>query len=319
MPPSSSGQRHSCFPPSYAAPDGLSTAPLLLVQLYAAHFRHLDFFPVWSSSDAYGLGSPVLLYYNRAFFYLAGLIYVLMGGLKLSVVGTVAIFLAIGAYGMRRALGVVTNSRLLCAVGSVGFLFTNYVFTDWLWPRGDLAEFSALMIVPWLPYWCSASGQRSENVDRSEHGVGDLALHLPQRDDAADDLDDRRTRPACRIEGLLGHDLDGGRPRSRDVGPAVERRARRDGHPDRRAGGAHRLPGDRDQLRGEGDARWLHRSAARRGAPAGVGERAPARLGVEDDRHVAGAQRRAPCLSRAAGSPGDPDPGQAVVVARQER
>jgi hypothetical protein len=28
------------------------------------------------------------------------------------------------------------------------------VFTDWLGPRGDLAEFSALMIVPWLLYWC---------------------------------------------------------------------------------------------------------------------------------------------------------------------
>ena len=55
---------------------------------------------------------------------------------------------------MRQALGIVTNSRLLRTVGSLGFLFTNYVFTDWLDPRGDLAEFSALMIVPWLLYWC---------------------------------------------------------------------------------------------------------------------------------------------------------------------
>ncbi len=132
-----------------------STAPLLLVQIYAAHFRHLDFLPVWSSSDGIGMGSPVLLYYHRAFFYIAGLIYALFGGaLKASVIATIAIFLAVGAYGMRRALGVVTNSRLLRTVGSVGFLFTNYVFTDWLDPRGDLAEFSALMIVPWLLYWC---------------------------------------------------------------------------------------------------------------------------------------------------------------------
>jgi hypothetical protein len=122
--------------------------------MYAAHFRHLDFLPVWSSTDGDGLGSPVLLYYHRTFFYIAGLIYAVFGGLKPSVVATIAIFLAVGAYGMRRALGVVTNSRLLCTVGSVGFLFTNYVFTDWLDPRGDLAEFSALMIVPWLLYWC---------------------------------------------------------------------------------------------------------------------------------------------------------------------
>ena len=100
------------------------------------------------------MGSPVLLYYHRTFFSVAGLIYALFGGLKPSVIATIAIFLAVGAYGMRQALGVVTTSRLLLTVGSVGFLFTNYAFTDWLDPRGDLAEFSALMIVPWLLYWC---------------------------------------------------------------------------------------------------------------------------------------------------------------------
>ena len=100
------------------------------------------------------MGSPVVLYYHRDFFYIAGLIYALFDGLKASVVATITIFLVVGAYGMRQALGVVTNSRLLRTVGSLGFLFTNYVFTDWLDPRGDLAEFSALMIVPWLVYWC---------------------------------------------------------------------------------------------------------------------------------------------------------------------
>ncbi len=131
-----------------------TTAPLLLVQIYAAHFRHLDFLPVWSSSDGIGMGSPVLLYYHRTFFSVAGLIYALFGGLKASVIATLAIFLAVGACGMRRALGLVTKSRLLCSVGSVGFLFTNYLFTDWLDPRGDLAEFSALMLIPWLLAWC---------------------------------------------------------------------------------------------------------------------------------------------------------------------
>ncbi len=132
-----------------------TTAPLLLVQIYAAHFRHLDFFPVWSSTDGMGMGSPVLLYYHRTFYYIAGLIYELLGGgLKQSVVATIAIFLIVGAYGMRFALGLLTQRKLLCVAGSVGFLFTNYVFTDWLDPRGDLAEFSALMIVPWLLYWC---------------------------------------------------------------------------------------------------------------------------------------------------------------------
>ena len=71
------------------------------------------------------MGSPVLLYYHRDLLYIAGFIYAFFGGLKASVVATIAVFLAVGAYGMRQVLGVVTNSRLLCTVGSVGFLFTN--------------------------------------------------------------------------------------------------------------------------------------------------------------------------------------------------
>ena len=130
------------------------TEELILVPIYAAHFRHLDFFPVWSSSDGLGLGTPVLLYYQKAFFYVSGAIYILLGGaLKPTLIATIAIFLAVGAYGMRKTLALVTNSRLLCTVGSIGYLFTNYVFTDWL-SRGDLPEFSALMIVPWLLFWC---------------------------------------------------------------------------------------------------------------------------------------------------------------------
>jgi hypothetical protein len=130
------------------------TNELVLVQLYAAHFHHLDFFPVWSSSDAFGLGSPVLLYYHKAFFYVAAFFYILLGGaMKPALMVSMVLFIVVGAYGMRCALSIVTPSRLLCTAGSIGFVFTNYVFTDWL-SRGDLPEFSAMMIVPWLLYWC---------------------------------------------------------------------------------------------------------------------------------------------------------------------
>ncbi len=127
---------------------------LLLTQIYAAHFRHHDFFPIWSSSDAYGLGTPVLLYYQKTFFYVSGFLLILLGGdLKSALVLSTAIFLVVGAYGMRLALSTITNRKLLLTTGSLGFLFTNYAFTDWL-VRGDLAEFAAFMIVPWLLYWC---------------------------------------------------------------------------------------------------------------------------------------------------------------------
>lgn len=127
---------------------------LILVRIYAAHFRHLDFFPVWSSTDGLGLGTPVLLFYQKTFFYVSGAVFILLGGaLKPTLIVSIMLFLVVGAYGMRRALGGITESRLLQTVGSVGFLFTNYVFSDWL-ERGDLPEFAAMMIVPWLLFWC---------------------------------------------------------------------------------------------------------------------------------------------------------------------
>ena len=87
---------------------------LLLVPIYAAHFRHLDLFPVWSSTDGLGIGTLVLLFSQRAFFYVAGTVYVLLGGsLKPTLIISIAAFLVIGAYGMRRALILVTESRLL--------------------------------------------------------------------------------------------------------------------------------------------------------------------------------------------------------------
>jgi hypothetical protein len=126
---------------------------LLLTQIYAAHFRHGDIFPIWSTTDAYGLGTPVLLYYQKAFFYVSGTLYVLLGTLKASLTVTIGLFLVVGSYGMRLALSTLTKRKGLMLLGAVGYLFTNYVFTDWI-VRGDLAEFSALMIVPWLLFWC---------------------------------------------------------------------------------------------------------------------------------------------------------------------
>jgi hypothetical protein len=125
-----------------------------LVQIYAAHFRHGDLFPVWSSSDAYGMGTPVPLFYQRTFFMVGGAVFILLGGaLKPTMIVTLAIFMVVGAYGMRMALSVITESRLLRTAGAIAFLLSNWAFSEWL-IRADLAEFSAFMIVPWLLYCC---------------------------------------------------------------------------------------------------------------------------------------------------------------------
>jgi hypothetical protein len=129
------------------------TSQAFETQIYAAHFRQLDFFPIWSSSDAFGLGTPLPLYYHKVFFAVSGVAFLLLGNVKATLVLSLGLFMLVGVYGMRAALGVITRRRLLITVGALSFIFTNYAFTDWL-VRGDFAEFSAMMIVPWLLWWC---------------------------------------------------------------------------------------------------------------------------------------------------------------------
>lgn len=133
---------------------------VVLVEIYAAHFRHGDLFPVWSSSDAYGMGSPVLLYYQKAFFMVGGVVYLVLGGaLKATLLVTLALFMVVGAYGLRATLRLVTARPAIVVAGSLAFLVGNEAFNEWL-VRGDLAEFSALMVTPWLLRWCLLLVQR---------------------------------------------------------------------------------------------------------------------------------------------------------------
>jgi hypothetical protein len=140
--------RHSGWPSNDEG-----TTQAFETQIYAAHFRQFDFFPIWSSSDSYGLGSPLPLYYHKAFFMVSGVFYLLLGDIKSSLVLGIAMFMIVGVYGMRMALSTITKRRLLIVVGSLGFVFTNYSFADWL-VRGDFTEFSAMMLIPWLLWWC---------------------------------------------------------------------------------------------------------------------------------------------------------------------
>ena len=115
------------------------TSQAFETQIYSAHFRQLDFFPVWSTSDAFGLGSPLPLYYHKAFFVVSGTAYLILGNIKATLVLSLGLFMVVGVYGMRAALSVITKRRLLITVGALGLIFTNYAFTDWL-VRGDFAE-----------------------------------------------------------------------------------------------------------------------------------------------------------------------------------
>ena len=126
----------------------------LRTEIYGTQFRHGNLFPVWSSSDAYGMGSPVLLFYQKLFYYVSGALFVLLhGAIKKALVISVGIFMLVGLYGMRFALSVITKRKLSLVVIPQVLILSNYSFTDWFM-RGDVSEFSAMMIVPWVFYWC---------------------------------------------------------------------------------------------------------------------------------------------------------------------
>jgi len=122
-------------------------------QLYAKHIKEGDFIPIWSSDDAYGMGSPLPTFYHKTFYYISGTALVITNSVKLSILMSIGLFMLVGTYGMRFCLRKMTEHKIFIVLASQTILFANYTFTNWL-VRDDMAEFAAMMIVPWLIWWC---------------------------------------------------------------------------------------------------------------------------------------------------------------------
>lgn len=121
--------------------------------LYAEHFRQWDLFPIWFSSDGLGMGTALPVFYHKTFYYLAGMVFVAGVSIKTALLVTVACFMIVGAYGMRYCAGLLQTGKLLMVASALALIFSQYVFTDWL-VRAAMAEFSAMMLIPWLIWWC---------------------------------------------------------------------------------------------------------------------------------------------------------------------
>ncbi len=123
------------------------------IQAYADHIRYGDLIPVWSSGDAFGYGTPMLLFYHRAFYYVTSIIFILFGSMKLALFVGLASFMAVGVYGMRFCLQKLTDKKSIILASSQLLLLANYSFINWLW-RGAFSEFVAMMMIPWVIWWC---------------------------------------------------------------------------------------------------------------------------------------------------------------------
>lgn len=119
---------------------------------YALHFKQGDFFPIWSSGDSFGMGSPLPLYYHKLFYYVSAIFYLLFDNVKISIILSLVIFNFIGVYGVYKSLRVLKVDTKIAVFTGICLLFQYYTITDWF-IRGSFAEYSALMLVPWLFFW----------------------------------------------------------------------------------------------------------------------------------------------------------------------
>lgn len=121
--------------------------------VWADHIRAWDIFPLWSSSDAYGYGTPLPTYYQKLFHSVNALLFIAFGSIKAATVTTLFCFFMSGIYGLRASLRYLVRNKELANIFPLVFPLTSYVVTDWL-VRGAMAEMSAIAIVPWVIWWC---------------------------------------------------------------------------------------------------------------------------------------------------------------------
>lgn len=115
-------------------------------------FKEEDFFPLWSPLGFYGYGSPLPFFYHRLHSTFVALLSFVTGSVYWALRLSIPIFLVVGALGIERLARYLAISSPFRLAAGVLLLFSSYTLTDWL-IRGAMAEFTALMLLPWLFYY----------------------------------------------------------------------------------------------------------------------------------------------------------------------
>lgn len=117
--------------------------------IYARHLAEFDLFPLWTSADNAGFGSPQPLFYHRLFYLLAGPLALLSGSNKIGDGLAVLVALVIGAAGTYRLTRELGGGLLASTVAGISLIAANYTVTNWL-VRGAVAEMIGAMLIPWV-------------------------------------------------------------------------------------------------------------------------------------------------------------------------
>jgi len=139
-----------------------------ITQIYTSHFLSWDFLPIWTSSDLNNFGSPAPLLYHKLFYFVSGLLNLILFSPKEAVELAILFFLCVGAVGIFQYISFVGGSFFAGIIAGISLIVAKYTITDWL-IRGALTEFSANMLFPWVIFFYSKS--LLENKFRSGLGV----------------------------------------------------------------------------------------------------------------------------------------------------
>ncbi len=111
--------------------------------------NHHNLFPMWTVYGNHGLGSPMPFFYHRLYYYLISFINLGFDDILLSVKLSIPLLLLAGGTAVYLLIKKIFDNKLYGIIGSGLYIFSNYLYTDWL-VRGAAAEFTALIIIPWI-------------------------------------------------------------------------------------------------------------------------------------------------------------------------
>ncbi len=133
--------------------DGL--APVVRMAALLGQWKEGHWIALWSTQQQAGFGSPMLGLYHKLHMYFSAGVLAATGSVKAALVVPVGVFMVAGFCGMAFCLRQVLPPRhhALAWIGAALLPVSNYATTDWL-VRGAMAEFAAMMLLPWLFAWC---------------------------------------------------------------------------------------------------------------------------------------------------------------------
>lgn len=118
-------------------------------KIYALHILQGDLFPVWSSVDNSGFGSPQPALYHKLFYLISGWALVFTESLTDAIFLSLLLWLTVGSLGMYRLCRTIGCGEMTSFCGGILLVVANYTVTNWL-VRGAMAELAAAMLMPWL-------------------------------------------------------------------------------------------------------------------------------------------------------------------------